>query len=230
MYVKITNSQENHNGFQYVDGLNILTEKFNDDANDSCCAGGFYFTNVRNIFKFIEYGVYLREITLPTEDPEFKMIKDKTGDKWRSNMIILGNRYNLFTVNTVEYLIKKGANIHVNDGYALKYSAEHGHLDIVKCLIKNGANIHAGGDYALISSAASGHLDIVKYLIENGANIHAGGDYALRYSERNRHRDIVKYLIENGAKFHDYDLLDVCVSVCLCASICLCAYGISCIY
>ena len=44
MYFKITNAKENHHGFQYVDGLNVLIEEFNDDPNDSCCAGGLYFT------------------------------------------------------------------------------------------------------------------------------------------------------------------------------------------
>ena len=56
MYFKITNAEENHHGFQYADGLNILIEKFNDDPNQSCCAGGFYFTDAANIFKFLSYG------------------------------------------------------------------------------------------------------------------------------------------------------------------------------
>ena len=196
MYFKITNSQENHNGFQYVDGLNILTEKFNDDANDSCCAGGFYFTDVTNIFKFIGFGVFLREVKLPTENPQFKIIKDKDHDKWRSNMIILGKRRDLFTVSVFEYLIKNGAKAHVNDDCVLRYSAQEGHFYIVKYLIENGANIHAIDDSALRCSAARGRLDIVKYLVENGANIHADNDSALIYSATNGHLDLVKYLIE----------------------------------
>ena len=69
LYFKITNAKENHNGFKYSDGLNILKEKFNDDPNKSCCAGGLYFTNAENIFKFLNYGIYLREITLPIANP-----------------------------------------------------------------------------------------------------------------------------------------------------------------
>ena len=71
----------------------MLEEKFNDDPTKSCCAGGLYFTNSKNIFKFLDYGIYLREIILPTDNPDFRMIKDKEGDKWRANMIILGKRY-----------------------------------------------------------------------------------------------------------------------------------------
>ena len=44
MYYKIINKQWNHNGHQYVPGLNILQEEFNDNPNDRCCKGGFYFT------------------------------------------------------------------------------------------------------------------------------------------------------------------------------------------
>ena len=72
MYFKITNKEENHHEFQYVDGLNVLKEEFNNDPNDSCCAGGLYFTDAANIFEFIDYGVYLREISLPVDNPDFK--------------------------------------------------------------------------------------------------------------------------------------------------------------
>ena len=115
MYFKITNAAENHNGFQYSDGLNVLKEKFNDNPDDSCCKGGFYFTNAENIFKFLNYGIYLREVTLPTDNPDFRMIKDKEDDKWRANMIILGKRYDLSSVDTFKYLIGCGADIHYAD-------------------------------------------------------------------------------------------------------------------
>ena len=35
MYFKITNKEENHNGFQYKDGLNVLEGEFNNDSNAS---------------------------------------------------------------------------------------------------------------------------------------------------------------------------------------------------
>ncbi len=55
---KVTNKNEKHYDFQYVDGLNQLDEskeKFNDDPNDSCCKGGLYFTTFENIHKFLDY-------------------------------------------------------------------------------------------------------------------------------------------------------------------------------
>ena len=194
MYFKITNSTENHHGFQYSDGLNVLIDKFNDNPTYSCCKGGLYFTNVENIFKFLNYGIYLREVILPTNNPDFRMIKDPQGDKWRANMIILGKRYDLYSTETFKYLIENGADIHAEDDFALRWSAEKGHLDVVKFLVENDANIHVENDYALRLSAYNGHLDVVKGLVDKGANIHAENDYALRLSAQNGHLDVYNFL------------------------------------
>ena len=156
MYFKITNSAENHNGFQYFDGLNVLKEKFNNDPNQSCCPGGLYFTDGENIFKFLNYGIYLREVTLPIENPDFKKIKDPEGDKWRANMIILEKRYALSDIDTFKYLVENGANIHAGNDCALKWSAIEGHLNVVQFLVEKGADIHADNDYALKCSAKEG--------------------------------------------------------------------------
>ena len=40
---------ENHHGYQYKDGLNILQEPFAETG--SCVPGGFYFTDIDNIFR-----------------------------------------------------------------------------------------------------------------------------------------------------------------------------------
>ena len=156
MYFKITNAAENHNGFQYLDGLNVLKEKFNDDPNKSCCPGGLYFTNGENIFKFLNYGIYLREVTLPIENPDFKKVKDPSGDKWRANMIILEKRYDLSNVDTFKYLIENDANIHADNDCALQWSAREGNLDVVQFLVENGADIHANNDSALRYNAEKG--------------------------------------------------------------------------
>ena len=177
IYYKITNAEENHHGFQYQNGLNILKEPFNDNSYNRCCAGGLYFTDIENIFEFLNYGIYLREITLPNDKPEFKMVKDV--NKYRANMIILGKRYELFKVETYKMLIERGADVHADNDFALRFSAKNGHLEVVKYLIKKGANIHADYDYALRCSAYN--------------------DYALKYSAENGYLEVVKYLIEKGA-------------------------------
>src|SRR5580704_11081624 len=147
-YFKITNEIENHHGFQYVTGLNVLEEEFNDDPAKSCCKGGLYFTDAKNIFKFLEYGIYLREVQLPI-NPDLKIVKDNTGDKWRANMIILGERYELSQKETFQLLIESGADVHADNDFALRRSAGNGHLEVVRLLIELGANVHADNNYAL---------------------------------------------------------------------------------
>jgi len=92
VYYKVTNEQECHNGYQYKDGLNILKEEFNDNPNDSCCPGGFYFTDYENLPRFFEYGTWIREVTIPTDA---RVVKDPQGNKWRTDKIIFGKKYHI---------------------------------------------------------------------------------------------------------------------------------------
>src|SRR5271170_7606741 len=78
-FYKITNAKEIHRGFAYKDGLNILDKKFN--GHGSCVAGGLYFTNLYNLHNFYAFGIHLREIFLPLDDPDFQMIIDPNGGK-----------------------------------------------------------------------------------------------------------------------------------------------------
>lgn len=100
IYLKITNAEEKHYGYQYKDGLNVLDKEFQTEG--SCVPGGLYFTDIHNIDKFFRYGVNLRIVRLPKDNPNFKMVKDPEGDKWRANMIILGEKYSLFDIETYE--------------------------------------------------------------------------------------------------------------------------------
>ena len=168
MYYKIINKEWNHNRYQYVPGLNILKEKFNDDPNNICGPGGFYFTTAEHIFKFLNYGCYLVEVDLPTSDPDFKMVADSDGDKFRSNKIILGKTYELSDAPTFSMLIEKGVNIHVDNDFALNKYCYRNNYEMVKLLIDNGANIYVNNCYLLIDCAGKGYIDIVKLLIQSG--------------------------------------------------------------
>lgn len=76
----------------------------------------------------------------------------------------------------------------------LMRASERGEITLVKYLVKRKANIHVYDDYALRAASRNGYLEIVKYLVEHGANIHAIDNYALRMATENRHLEIVKYL------------------------------------
>lgn len=51
-------------------------------------------------------------------------------------------------------------------GSALVESAENGHLEVVKFLVHQGADIHICNECAFRWSALSGHLEVVEFLIE----------------------------------------------------------------
>jgi len=91
-YYKVTNEKENHHNFQYEDGLNILKQKFNNNPMDSCVRGGFYFTDENNILEYLSYGCWIREVSIPHDT---QVILDPSGDKWRTNGIILGKKYTI---------------------------------------------------------------------------------------------------------------------------------------
>jgi hypothetical protein len=159
MYLKITNQEENHNGLQYRDGLVEDILPFQPEG--SCVAGGIYFTTPEHICEFLNYGVWIREVTIPKDA---QIVQDPERNKWRANKVVLSPRRSLRKVETWKWLEEIGANIHAGDDYALKNAAYYGRLEIVKHLVENGANIHAGYDLALRSAAENGYLEVVKYL------------------------------------------------------------------
>ncbi|AKI79786.1 ankyrin repeat protein [Acanthamoeba polyphaga mimivirus] len=137
MYFKILNSTRKHNDFQYVDGLNVLQEEFNDNKFASCVPGRLYFTKAKYIFRYINYGIYLRDIELPIHNPKFKMIKDPNQDKYGANMLILGTERNLSDPKTWEYMINVGANINDDSiiDHILKQIIKMHWIDVLKYLL-----------------------------------------------------------------------------------------------
>ena len=201
-FFKITNERENHHGFQYVDGLNILKEPFAETG--SCVPGGLYFTDANNILEFLTFGVHLREITLPLDDPDFKIVKD-SNNKWRANKIIFEKRYNLWKKEAFEYLVSVGVDIHFADDYMLLWASKNGYLEVVKYLVSIGANIHANKDQAVRMASKKGKLQVVKYLVSVAANIHADNDGALRWASKKGCLEVVKYLVSVDADIHALD-------------------------
>lgn len=87
-FYKITNYTENHNGFQYKNGLNIDTQPF---GQDDFCANGLYFYDLQYLWRYRNMGVNVRKITLPEDavylEEEFHDMK-----KYKANKIILGEK------------------------------------------------------------------------------------------------------------------------------------------
>jgi hypothetical protein len=68
LFVKLTNREENHNGFQFKTGLNVDTVPFN---SLECSAGGIYFIEEKDMAAWVRYRsmnmVYYRYVSLPED-------------------------------------------------------------------------------------------------------------------------------------------------------------------
>lgn len=94
MFYKITNKDEVHFCFAYKDGINFDTNEFSYEG--SCVPNGLYFTTIEHLYMFMNFGVHVREITLPENEPDFKMVQDPDkNSEWRANQIILGKKYTM---------------------------------------------------------------------------------------------------------------------------------------
>ena len=96
-------------------------------------------------------------------------------------------------------LVSRGANIHVNNNYAVRLASYYGQIEVVQYLVSQGANIHAYNSEAVRLASEKGHLDVVRYLISQGADIHAKDNYAVRSASHNKYFAVVAYLVVQGA-------------------------------
>jgi hypothetical protein len=179
-YWKITNEEENHNGMQYHDGWNTDINEF---SSRPFCGGGLFFAS-RDILGFLNYGCYVREVTFE-ETEEVIEVNSYGLQKFKAHKIHLGKRRKWGDIEVIKELIESGADIHVDNGYALRYASYYGHLEIVKYLVEQGADIHAMDDDALRWASYYGHLEVVKYLVEQGVDIHVLNDETLRVASEN---------------------------------------------
>ena len=226
MYYKILPEDLNCRGFQYHEGLNIDSK----EITPYMCENGLHFADAEHILNFCNYGQIIAEVELPEDAVVYHFCNQSKADK-----IILKNLRPLWSIETVEaliredvefesymnhmlyeaakygyldivkYLVEHGANIHDSDYDTVCCASKYGHLEIVEYLVEHGANIYAWDDYPLRWASYNGHLDVVKYLVEQGSNIHTGHDFALREASSSGHLDVVKYLIEQGANIHAQD-------------------------
>jgi len=191
-YFKVTNEKENHNGFQYQDGLNVLIEKFNDDPEISCCAGGFYFTNRDDIHKFFDYGINLRIITLPKDDPDFKIVRDPDDDKWRVNKIIFGEKYSLLDHKTYELF---GLDITKNDRIIDKAS-KFGNVDLLEWWKNSGLNIYYSSN-TMDSASQHGHVHVLQWWKDSRLELKYSY-FAMENASQNCHINVLDWWKNSG--------------------------------
>lgn len=204
---KVTNENENHHGFQYQAGLNVLPEKFNSDPNDVYGPGGFYFSTKRYIHYFYDYGTNLRVVELPFDDADFRIVQDPTGVKYRANKIIFKEKYSLDDLSiyqkfgirlpTLEQAVRVGLNNVFN--YLLKmHSGFHEDVDA------SGVNIDDAFDVdiesALNAAIKVNNMEAFNRLIDQVSTDRK--NKSILKSIKYQNFDMAKILINMGAKIN----------------------------
>ncbi|AGC01721.1 ankyrin repeat protein [Acanthamoeba polyphaga moumouvirus] len=164
LFVKITNEQELHNGFQYSDGLNILDSNFNENCDDFYGSGGFYITSLKNINKYYYCGINLRIVELPLLDKNFKIVP--VGDSWRVNMLIMKEKYSLYDKSTYD---KFGLKMEDND-FIVDFASKNNNIKFFndwtdhKLLLKYTIN-------SIDDASILGNIDILNWWQESGLDL-----------------------------------------------------------
>jgi len=131
MFIKIFNRDDCHHGFQFHDGLNVDTVPFN--PNGTCQPGGLYFTTKKHVCEFLDFGSFVREVTVP--DDAIVYHEDR---KSKADRLFLHERRSLAEAETWDWLIKAGADVHADNDCAIRWASEHGHTSVVELLKKHG--------------------------------------------------------------------------------------------
>lgn len=187
-YFKITNTKEIHFGFAYKTGLNIDSVPF--QSNGSCCAGGLYFTTIDHIEEFYSFGCHLREVYLPTDHIDFRIVVD--GNKFRANMIILGARYSLFDKSTYKkFHLKMSRN-----KFLPKLASEAGLPNVLRCL-KKSIKFKRCADGAIDIASANGHTDVLDWWLTSKFQLAYSID-SVDLASQNGHVNVLDWWVRSG--------------------------------
>ena len=113
-YYKILNQTMKHYDFQYQLGLNIDTIPFNPSG--SCKPGGLYFTDLENVFDYMNYGTLIAKIRIPKK-AKVHTDTDNMYTKYKADMIYivsitpLEDFQSLFDSKTVDQILVRSFNL-----------------------------------------------------------------------------------------------------------------------
>lgn len=131
-FYKITSEDEWHHRMHYQDGLNVDCLPFNPKG--SCQSGGLYFSR-EYILRFLNFGSWVREVTLPEGEAVHKETSYDSV-KWKAHRIILGPRRRVDAL-VIQELIIEGAYPHVIDRGFLIDAIQSHQTDVFKVLLNN---------------------------------------------------------------------------------------------
>ena len=133
-FYKLTNESEIHNGFHYMDGLNIDTQNFN--PSEQCSKCGLYFTELNKIDTWIsnrrENIKYVREVEILDdslvyiEENEFKADKFYLHPKLSLELFKCAVQQNGIPLKYVKSQAEKICELAVQqNGISLNYVNDH---------------------------------------------------------------------------------------------------------
>nr|AEX63317.1 putative ankyrin repeat protein [Moumouvirus Monve] len=190
---------------------------------------GVTFVSVKDLFQQPILGTHIAQVTIPNE-VEIKYYEKKM--MYHANMCIIGDLLEFYNNDTIEFLIKNGANIE-KSGNFLYWASYYGYLDVIKLIIKSCANIEKfknmddltickniitsqniiqniePDNACVLIASVRNHLNIVKYFAEIGFDIHFDNNYCLMFSTINGYNDIVEFIKSTGLDINDH--IDQCI-------------------
>lgn len=185
-YLKITNKNEIH-GFQYKDGINLDTN--NLDKNGSCTLG-LYFTDKENIEKFYDYGIWIRMIKLPVDDPTLIVVQDTSGDKWRANKLILGDKLDMSDPETYTQLGLPMLSIDM--------ASQRGYIDILEWWKTSGLTPASKYTHnAVYWESQNGDIEILEWWLHSGLELKYTED-AMDYASNFGKIDVLDWWKHSG--------------------------------
>ncbi len=121
---------------------------------------GFYYTTAQYIFEYVYYGDKVCKITIPKDANHYTIY-----GKFLSEEIVIDKIMPLWDIETIQYLVYLGADIHIREEFILRHAVYKGFLDVVLYLISIGANIHVY-DHVDTAIYDSRMRDCIKYFEE----------------------------------------------------------------
>ena len=134
LFVKLTNKQSLHNGYQYKNGLNILDGDFNEE--NICAKGGLYFCAYNDFGKWVNYREMKMEYmwTVKIPDDAKVVVMD---EKIKTDKFILSDKKEIWTNKELCLEAVK------QNGRALKYVKNQTEAICLEAVKKNpGAKIY----------------------------------------------------------------------------------------
>jgi ankyrin repeat protein len=103
------------------------------------------------------------------------------------------------SADMAEFLIERGADVHMDDEFALRIACMFNRPGVVRVLLKAGANARIMENTCIRNAAISGSAEVVQVLIDSGVDPTVQNNEPLVEAATLGHEGVVKVLLRAGA-------------------------------